>query len=467
LLDILEADALLEEVPRGVHLRDYVVDSGAISEGQLHDVLAVNVREVCLGAFQLESGPYRFDHGSDWIQRLEIFPQNPIELIATGLRRHFERPALASRMAAWRGGYVVRTEKFDLFRVHLTTSEQEEEWLESIDGEGTLTELAARNTDDAEGFAAFVAILKAADMVDFHDRPRRTAERSPDRVPIDQLEMPEPLEPLAPETSEDSAEEPAAEEPEREPRSPRARRDAKLVATEQTVKRLHYLLRKGAEYAELLGVTPGSTVRTVRVAYANIIKQLPNDFVLRLTPELQAQAAQIREALQDACNALIEPRGASRPNKPKTPRKVRAPKAGKVRSAESRRSPIKGRRRRRRTPFGMARRHAEAENWPEAMTAIKTGLAMAPRNPRLIALEAWIAFNLPTAPAEHDRQTARSRLRIALSIANGLADPYFYMGRIEEAQGNPLDAAMYYKSALAVEPEHKESKARLAELVGG
>ncbi len=296
LIDIIEADALLEAMPRGTTLREYVVATGAISEDQLHDVLAVNTREVCLGAFGLESGPYRFDQGSEWIGALDIFPQNPIELIATGLRQHFDQPTLARRLGDRGGRYLVRTEKFDRSLIHLATSQREEAWLESIDGLTVLAQLATDHADDFVGFAAFVAVLWAADMVDFLDTPRATAERSPDRIPLDELE---------------TAVKAPASQP--NPAQPDPAPDPELRALETRVSELYRKLRRGARYTELLNVAPEASVRTIRAAHERILTQLSGDVALRLEPKLQTRVLRILDALQNACNALLDPRAGRRP----------------------------------------------------------------------------------------------------------------------------------------------------------
>ena len=181
------------------------------------------------------------------------------------------------------GRYVVRTEKFDRFRLHLASSNAEQGWLDAVDGSRTLRGLAALNAANQREFLAFISVLRAADMIDFLDDPRITAERSPSKRPLTEFADALPISVSPSGSLEDDAE------------------------LESRIEEITARLSDGITYAQLLDVEEDADELEVHRAYRGFVEDLNGESFDRLRPGLQGRVLPLLRAARDACNNLSDP----------------------------------------------------------------------------------------------------------------------------------------------------------------
>ena len=95
-------------------------------------------------------------------------------------------------------------------------------------------------------------------------------------------------------------------------------------------------------------------------------------------------------------------------------------------------------------------------------------LEKVPHNPALIAFDAWILFHLPNTDPETMLQTCASRLAIALTLNDSLAEGHKYLGRVRESQMLHDEAIVSYRRALKLDPTMSRFKSaeRVLHLAG-
>ena len=466
LLSFETAESLSDALERGL-LGKWAKEQAEHDDESLAVVLAVIVREICTGVFRVTEGKYSFGYGDRWFSDEHFYPQNPIELISSGLRRFSSRMDLAERLLPEINRYVVRTEKYRGFRIHLSSTDQEARWLSRIDGMHTLKELAEATGTESVDFMSFIAILRAADMVDLLDEPRPTAERSHYKRPlpsgdqpvVEDLEATEPsfealdvdaldLEDVGSTMDEASAasfgallkaavakkagerkglpeEAPEGTVPDIEVRPiellsltketlavvPAARsgdhdETVAIRRTLRTLLKFHRRIVQGSTYWTLLGVTPRSSPKMIRLSYESAIESLPVEHIEKLSRSDQERALAVIRALRDAFNTLIDPGARNRPT-----RKVRLESANFASVDE-----------------------------PQPKKTKKT-------RPKSVAAKAQTAWY--GGPSDARRATE-----------------LYAAGRDEEEKGNEVNAVGYYRRALSVDSSHRGAKAGLVRLVG-
>jgi len=463
-----DADAIMEVLGHDQTLADMLLRMELIEEDELVLALRLNARHVCVNLFDVEEGPYRFEQGEGRLEGVPRFPQNPIELIATGLRRNVTPTELGARIEKHTSQYVVRTEKFDWFRLHLATSELESRWMNAIDGTRTLRGLAALNSGHRAELMAFMSILRSADLIDFLDAPRITAERSPHKRPLREV-TPIPdyhRMPTLPRVTLPASDlEPILDDAD-------AIEDAADVRLGEIIRRL----REGVTYAELLGVDETASESTVHRAYRSFVESLRGEGFDGMSEEQRERAVPVLRAARDACNNLSDPEGRSffayrtvhlpeidtdessvgfgRP--PLTQETIPAISRLERGGASERLPELESAD----EYFDLAKLFVDGERWRHARHVVETGLAGEPDDPRLLALAGWILFNIGNSPRQ--RQKARQRVLVSLGMSDGAPEPYLYMGRIEEAMGFHEDALQLYRSALALSPDCIEARTLIA-----
>jgi CheY-like chemotaxis protein len=182
--DMLSAGLVGEAMDRhaeGAALGRMLLERGLLLPDQLDAALARQVYETFMGCFESPNTPYTFEFSTDWLSEVNTFPQNPLRLIADGVRRFVEANELADGLTGVLEDYVVQTEKFPDFVAHFPATPQEQAWIDLIDGTRTLRELTLQARGHVMELLMLIRALQDADMIDFLDHPRQTAERSAER----------------------------------------------------------------------------------------------------------------------------------------------------------------------------------------------------------------------------------------------------------------------------------------------
>jgi len=406
LLGFVEVTSLMSTASGG-RLHQWATTQASVDAERLQDVLALMVRETYLSTFAIESGPYVFGYGEGWFRQDQRFPQNPVELISTGLRRYSNLEDLASRVEGKEAQFVVRTEKFEDFRVHLATSDREAHWLAWMDGTQTLGALATRANLDATNLKSFVTVLEAADMIDFLDTPRKEAARSPHKRPLPDVEA-------RPSSGYDYARRelpPEAPEP-----APTATQRTQITRADVLAAVADYekLLGDEVAYNQLLGVRRGAHPRILRKALRDALGKMPKAMLVRLSRADHDRAVRVRMALRNAFNVLMDPAMARRPT-----RKVR-----------------------------LVTKHRDSGQQPTV------------REPRARSGSAEVVAVPTLAP----RKTGNPG--VAKPGGARRAAKLYLAGCEEEERGNLINAVAYFRRALSVDPNHSAARSRLAHIQG-
>ena len=113
--------------------------------------------------------------------------------------------------------------------------------------------------------------------------------------------------------------------------------------------------------------------------------------------------------------------------------------------------------------FREARQFAAVQKWPEAFTLTQEALEKTPHNPELIAFDAWVLMHVPTPDPNKMLETCASRLSIALTLSDHLAEANYFLGRVRERQALTTEASTCYRRALELDP--RLSRHKIAERI--
>ena len=494
-VELNDLTQVLQSRRHGQPLGQALIESRVVTPEQLLHALERQVYDRVLAVFGFPSGPYIFIEDSDWIGEVKQFPQNPIQLISDGVNRYVGPNVLAKQLEGHLRQYVVRTEKFDRFRPHFPLVPGTEGALALVDGSRSLQDLATEVGGDLMGLLRLVWSLRLADMVDFLDTPRTTAERSadkpaiPSRPPTDHN-----LNRALLEQARDLSDRSRQSLPSGAPDLPAGRALAQKV--------LEYYVRLGYEDSwQLLGVGRDADAAAARMAYQKAMEQLPRKRFELLNQTLNEKAVEVHAALAKALATITdnkqrtsyERRLQQRQEAVVEQRRRRATHIQQRESEDlalsSRSSEVSGMidiwaadddpSRDAQSPLEhagddadleadqnialvderRARRFADQGRWKDAYHAIKAALKTDPKNPALNIFFAWIVYNLPHEDRSRQRRVCMARLDVQLQIDNCNADGYFYMGRMCEDDRQLADALDYYRTAVALDRGHKAAGA--------
>ncbi len=495
-MELPQLTAVLQTRREGQPLGQALIERNQVTAEQLLHALERQVYDRVLSVFSFTAGPYIFIEDTDWIGEVRQFPQNPIQLISDGVNRYVGPNVLAKHLEGHLKQFVVRTEKFDAFRGHFPVSAGTQEALVFIDGSRTLQGLATDVGGDLMSLLRLVWSLRLADMVDFLDTPRTTAERSADKPSI----------PSRPPTDHNlnRALLAKAAKMASESRVSASRGDGTggLTAAGQALsqKVLEYYVRLGYEDSwQLLGLPRDADETQAKMAYRKAIDQLPKARFELLNETLKEKAREVHTALAKALATITDNkqrRSYERRLKRREEAAVQHRKRRKtqIQEGEERdRSMMAGRTEvsgmidiwasgeeqhtARETPLEhgggdadleadqsgalvderRARSFAQAGRWKDAYHAIKAALKIDPENPTLNIFFAWVVYNLPHEDKPRQRRVCRSRIDVQLQLDNCNVDGYFYLGRMCEDDRQFADALDYYRTAIALDKSHADA----------
>ncbi len=491
-LKLDQLNTVLEGRVEGQPLGQSLLQMRLLTSEQLLSGLERQVYDRVLSCFSFTSGQYIFTEDTEWVGEVKIFRQNPIQLIFDGVNRFVGPNVLATHLQAHLSQYVVRTEKFEHFKPHLSAKEASSPALALIDGSRTLNSLTREVGGDLMALLRLVWALRLADMVDFLDTPRTWAERSPDKPPL----------PSRPPTDHgiSRAQVQAVAEAAGGPDPAEAARKALETRV------LDYYVRLGYEnHWQLLGLTTEATPEQAREAFRQSLEALPPEQFDLLGASVKEKAVEVHEALKKAFNTIsepgsrshylqrIQPRPPRRQGEPRhTPSPPPAPLAQSVGQessgqidfasleAESQQRQIQKMPMPRRlttqdseveasqnlalVELRRAREAAAESRWRDAWHLIKRASRLTPDSQEIVVFQTWVIYNLPHDDRERQYKVCRSRIELELSLDSGMPDAHFFLGRMCEDHGELRTAIEHYRAANLLDPRHPEALSGLERL---
>ncbi len=467
----------LGRLPPGRPVGQFLLDRKLLSGEQLLHALDRQVYERVLGCFSLNDGQYIFIEEEEWMGEVRRFPQNPIQLISDGIERFVGPNILAEQLQDHLQSYVVRTEKFAYFESHFPSMERHQKALSLLDGTRTLQQLTVEASGDLMALLRLVWSLRSADMIDFLDAPRTTAERSASKPPLPRRAPTDPnarvIVPARP-TSATSQGDP---------------NDAK--ALEEVV--MSYYMRLGYDDNwALLGVSQEADADALRTGFRASLDKLPPEKFGLLPETVREKAEEVLQAFKHAYNTLSQPKQRERyrerlkarqtPKKTTPPpNKAVAPPSSPEELSEVAKRPQttnKPRPRQATTQdadaeaelnhasmaIKRAKRAASKGMWKEAWHALKIASQRDPYNGDINVFQAWIAYNLPHKDRPRQYKVCRHRIKTEIDVGNRSSNAFYFLGKMEEDQRNIADAMESYHNALMMDDNHQQARQAAARL---
>jgi tetratricopeptide (TPR) repeat protein len=484
IVDIDELTDALDDRRQGESASQTVLRRGVVTPDQLLLALERQVYERTLACCALKSGTYVFSDDAEWTTETNEFPQNPIQLISDGVDRYVGPSVLAPQLGPHLGHYVVRTEKFAWFEPHFPVADHNKEVLELIDGTRTIESLAAEVGGDLMPLMRIVWALRLADMVEFLEEPRTSAERSAHKPPI----------PTRPPTTQDLSREVVERALKLMGRKDgRPEPSPAHVASEKVLS--WYLRLRYDDIFRLLGVSRTASLQDVEAAFEVAMADVPAADDVHLPPPLQEKVLAVHDALRAAFTTLsssgarsaylakLEARDAAAAGM----RQYRADAAA-VRVEKSKQlsdgrnevsavfdlwaldptlafepmgdpavqhdTEIEAQGNRAHVLALRGRQFAAREQWREACQEVTAALELDPDNPETNILHAWVIYNLPYRDQLAQYAACRSRIELQLERNDCAPDGYYYIARMSEDIRNIAEAAEFYRSTLTLDPDH-------------
>lgn len=485
-IKIRELNAVLKSRQEGQSLGAALLNQNLVSSDQLLHAMERQVYDRVLSCFSFVSGRYVFSEDTDWLGEVRLFRQNPIQLICDGVHRFVGPNVLATQLQPHLHQFVVRTEKFDAFLAHFPQAEAHQEALSLIIGDKTLQQITLQVNGDLMGVLRLVSSLYLADMIDFLDEPRTTAERSshkpplPSRPPTDHEQSRQRL------MREETARRERAQEAQREQADEHARiRDALSEWVLNMYVRLGHV-----DHWQLLGVESDADASALEAAYERALAQMPAEHLALLSDTVREKALEVHEVLKRAHQTLVEP-GARRhylkrleqrrkqeerrleghvssPSLP-SPRSLRQDRGASPHNADESSSSmamggeslgvespeLEARRSLSLIELQSAREAAEESDWRVAYKHIKRANQLNPDSSEIVVFLAWVIFNLPHRDRERQIRVCRNRIEVELGVNSAMPEAHYYLGRIAEELQDAEKALDHFQAALLIEPNYE------------
>jgi len=457
-----------------------------ISTDQLLIGLDRQVFERILACFGLRSGNFAFQEETAWIAQVQHFPQNVVELLFEGVRRHGDTNNIAQSFGDKFVHYALPTARFEAFRPYLPDAANVHAVLEHLTGEHTLQAITQKVSVPLMEVLATVYALELAQMIVLSPTPGDRPQQSDSLVPT------------------------ALRSDHRAARIVAAHASNPLDAFERRVVALYSRLEQRSPES-LLGVTSSTDTRgldeALELALATITP-VPHQIV---PDSLAEKIAELREVLADAHRRLRRRRHsgssaehlaiivpnllADTPTHDPAALDDSKPAVVAAAPASERPRPLQQRRPPRGAPLPDGVRYASAEKlanmalrkqrdeqldttdpiddalaaivageWQAAYRAIERVDNEKDVNARVVVLKAWIVYNLPYENKSRQSRICRDRLQFALTLDPAIPEGYYYLGRIAEDSRDLHEAVRGYEFALKLSPGFLDAQRRVAAL---
>lgn len=484
-LEMLDIDQLTETLDarrEGESTSQVLMRLGAVTPDQLLLALQRQVYERTLACFTLKSGTYVFSDDAEWTTELTSFPQNPVQLISDGVDRYVGPSVLAPKLGPYLSSYVVRTEKFEWFEPHFPATDEQHRILDLIDGTRTVEGLATEVGGELMPLMRIIWALHLADMVEFLDEPRTSAERSADKPPL----------PTRPPTTQNLSRE-VVDRALKLMAEAGAGRTKEQVASEKVLG--WYLRLRYDDIFKLLGVERTASQSHIEFAFQKALEDVPPGDSEHLPPTLQEKAVAVHEALRGAFDILsnhdqraaylakLKERdaaaaGARQHHDEALARAVETaekptdvsgvfdlwsmepgnsfPEMRATASPHNADAEVRG------DHAGLyverARKFCQTSQWREACQEVTAALELDPENPSTNILHAWIIYNLPYRDQLAQYAACRSRIDLQLERDDCNPEGYYYIARMAEDRRSMAEAAEFYHATLTLNPDHVEAQ---------
>ncbi|MCA9563197.1 MAG: hypothetical protein KC561_06895 [Myxococcales bacterium] len=522
-LTVQDISRALDQQGPGELLGQVLLKLGMLSPKALIAALERQTYERVLNACPLDKGTYVFRLGSQWMNDIPQFPQNPVELVAESVRRFSDANQLAGSVTDQMNSHLVRTEKCEDFLAYLPVSDMEEMWLGLIDGQRTVRDFTVTAKASVLDFLSFLNALVAADMVFYSDTPSPSATRPPNKSRPGivgrtlQSDASLPAQPLPARDLQQEKAQPAGHSaaahsavdhlpPESDDSENLEAPDLNVSISSSNkavpdqvappkpsgdplrdVEQLvisYYLRLPEANYWELLGLEADATPGEVRVAYRNLMERFDANLISQLDPIGQRNAEQVLSALRRAFNTLVDPmmrlRYADRATRKHAETADRDPDVrreqtirqlrrlsnqAKARGALKSSTKVDSKGPSPETdPLERAQSLSAKGFWEAALEVVRAGVKEEPNNAELVAFEAWCVFNLPTDNPARRNRVCRQRLILALTLSSHLPSVHYFLGQIAMAERKYGEAAKCFRDVVHLDPDHAEAKKMLKKL---
>ena len=486
-VDIDDLTEALDDRREGEATGQVLLRRGLVTPDQLLMALERQVYERTLACCALKSGTYVFSDDAEWTTEINEFPQNPIQLVSDGVDRYVGPNVLAPRLGPHLGHYVVRTEKFSWFQPHFPVAPENEGVLELIDGTRTIEGIATQIGGDLMPLMRVIWALRLADMVEFLEEPRTSAERSSHKPPI-------PTRPPTTQNLSREVVERALKLMGRQNERPEPTKEH--VSAEKVLS--WYLRLRYDDIFRLLGVSRTASHAEVESAFERALTEVPAPESAELPPALQEKATAVHEALRNAFTTLTNADARTAyvqrlEARDRAAAGMRQQRAEDVAERQEQARPSEGRSEVSQVfdlwamdPTGhfegptepasphdaefeaqgnralvyveRGRKFAASEQWREACQELTAALELEPENPDTNILHAWIIYNLPYRDQLAQYAACRSRIEIQLQRDDCNPDGYYYIARMSEDIRSMADAAEFYSTALTLDAKHAAAR---------
>lgn len=150
-------------------LTEAILDENLVARHILEQAEAETVRQVLLSCFRLDGGKFSFHEGDR--EDVEFLVEtNPVALIREGVLKASSQNQIAQRLGDMVQHYVLRTPWFDKFLADFPTEDREGEFLDAIDGDGTLSQLMGRRILEMNQTLGVIWALYQARMIIFSEQ---------------------------------------------------------------------------------------------------------------------------------------------------------------------------------------------------------------------------------------------------------------------------------------------------------
>jgi len=400
-------------------LGEELLRRGVVQADVLNQTLGEQVRLRITNAFALDTGEFEFDPNADAAPSDRRFPQNPMELVREGLRRHRSMNTLASRLQTLVDRFPTRTLHFEALIKVFPLDEREARLVELIDGTRSLGDLLQRRVLGVTDALYLVWGLFEGQLVQFESRNAASATPT-HATPTHATPGPRPLSSPGPTPAPSGL---AAQV---------LRMEADLGTR---------------DLGAWLGLPRDANAATILAALADRLRLLdPSSPAIQALPDaVRDKARRVHKVVSEQHKELDVPAA------PAGPGKFKSGVTAEYRLSQGA------------IAHGVARAQMTRGEFALAVDTLDRAVQLNPDDPALLTDHAWCQYKLGQATADD----ARARLSRALTLDPRSAQTCYYTAMIAHETRHPEDALTWVGRCLNIHPDHREALALRASLMPG
>jgi len=389
---------------------ELLIEAGILGPHELYDALTEHQSEKIISCFGWQDGDFSIAEGRGWATSVLNLPMEPLSIVLEGVAQYHQAGRLEPPMGLPEGARPYARPALAKAASRLGLGPREARIQRAMERGESLGAIVLREGGEREQVARLLHALYLMEMVGFDLRvaapkpkpkPKAEAKRKP-----------------APTTSATA----------HRPRAPARGGPAATIMED-------YLRLKDADHYAILGLEPGSspTKESVERAFADRARRYRPEGLETVSQLVQDKAAELLQKLAEARDLLTDP--SSRTTSEEGDASSGEPVRPRSRPLESE------------ILFGQAQAAlADGEPW-FAAGKLREALALKKGEPQFEALLGWALYlSDPTA----NRKKAEGRLEAARQAHPGLPEPYLFMARLFEYDGEGKRALELYQQAASV-----------------